>query len=83
MAPAAVSVAIARDDLEWAKGRAARDGRSFSAVLGDALRAWRRAEAQREVAAWLAEGQKPLSDAERAALERELSTKPARTRRRR
>ena len=73
-----VSVAIAREDLEWARAQAAKDGRSFSAVLGDAIRAWRRAQAQREVLAWLGEGEPPITSAERSALGRELRGRPAR-----
>ena len=49
-----VSVAIGRDELEWARGRAAREGTSLSAVLTEAARTVRELEAQRSRrdAAW-------------------------------
>lgn len=68
-----VRVTLAHDDLEWAKSRALREGRRVSAVLQDALRAWRTAEARRDVTQWLGDGQEPITAAERAALERELT----------
>lgn len=50
-----VSVAIGLDELEWARGRAERDGTSLSAVLTEATRAAREFEARRvrQDAAWL------------------------------
>ena len=42
-----VSVAIGRDELEWARGRAEREGVSLSAVLTDAARVARELEARR------------------------------------
>ncbi len=43
-----VSVAIGRDELEWARKRARREKTSISAVLTDAARQAREAEALRE-----------------------------------
>ncbi len=42
-----ISVAIGQDELAWAQSRAKRDGTSVSAVLTNAARAARDAEAQR------------------------------------
>ncbi len=51
-----VSVAIGRDELEWARERAERDGTSLSAVLTGATRTARELEAHRarQDAAWAA-----------------------------
>ena len=50
-----VSVAIGREELEWARERAEREGTSLSAVLTYAARAFREQEARRarKDAAWL------------------------------
>jgi hypothetical protein len=49
-----VSVAIGLDELEWARGRAERDGVSLSAVLTEAARKARDLEERwaRQDAAW-------------------------------
>jgi hypothetical protein len=49
-----ISVAIAHEELEWARARAEREGTSVSAVLSDAARAARKLEAvrARQALAW-------------------------------
>jgi hypothetical protein len=49
-----VSVAIGREELEWARGRAEKEGTSLSAVLTHAARTFREHEARRahQDAAW-------------------------------
>ncbi|MEM1032949.1 MAG: hypothetical protein AAGN82_21565 [Myxococcota bacterium] len=51
-----VSVAIGKRELAWARGRAAREGTSLSAVLRDAARVARQVEEARarQEAAWAA-----------------------------
>jgi hypothetical protein len=74
-----VSVAIGRDELEWAKERAEREGTSLSAVLTAATRAAREQEARRArqdaawgaILSWATEGQ-GVSPEALAAAEREL-----------
>ena len=69
-----VSVAIGQDELEWARLRAKREGRSLSAILTEATRKAKEAEAEAErrdaawaqLEAWLLDG-RPLSDEELAA----------------
>jgi hypothetical protein len=77
-----VSVAIGRDELEWARERAEREGTSLSAVLTDAARVARDLEARRtrQDAAWASflewatEGQ-GLPPGALAAAQRELKKK--------
>jgi hypothetical protein len=49
-----VSVAIGREELEWARGRAEQQGTSLSAVLTHVARTFREQEARRarQDAAW-------------------------------
>ena len=79
MSTAKVSVAIGEDELAWARSVARREGKSLSAVLTESLAERRRLAALREVVAWMAEGEEPLSGAEVAAANRELGL-PARAR---
>jgi len=69
---AKVSVALGRAELGWARARARREHKSLSAVVTESLAAQRRLEALGEVVAWMAEGQAPLTRAERAAARRAL-----------
>lgn len=74
-----VSVAIGQEELEWARGRAKREGRSLSAVLTDAMRRAKEAEVEEarrdaawaELKAWVLDG-KPLTVEELEAARREL-----------
>lgn len=67
-----VSVAIGREELGWAKNRAAREGKSLSALLTETLAERRRLEALAEVVAWMGEDAPAVSKAELAAARREL-----------
>lgn len=77
-----VSVAIGREDLEWARERADREGASLSSVLTAAIRATREREgklAKQRAAldtyiAWATKG-KPLTAKELEAARRELEGK--------
>ena len=72
-----ISVAIGREELEWARSRAKREGTSLSAVLTEAARTVREQEARRkrqdaawsEFVAWATDGQglaaEQLEDARR------------------
>jgi hypothetical protein len=75
-----VSLAIGREELEWAEKRAAREGMSVSAVITDATRRAREAEKRRkrqrkawaEYEAWANEAGEPLTTEELEAAAREL-----------
>ncbi|MEY4577591.1 MAG: hypothetical protein RL701_2294 [Pseudomonadota bacterium] len=64
-----VSVSLAVEDLEWARKRAEQDDKSLSAVLTEALRRQRQAEARRRLLTEL--GTDDLTEAELAAVEAE------------
>ena len=75
-----VSVALGREELEWARKRAKRQRTSVSAVLTDITREARETEARRarQRRAWTdflasAVGDRPLDDAELAAARAELA----------
>ena len=72
MSTAKVSVAIGEDELEWARSVARREGKSLSAVDTESLAERRRLAALREVVAWMAKGEQPLSKEELMAAHREL-----------
>lgn len=74
-AAAKVSVAIGRDELRWARDRAAREGKSLSALLTETIAERRRLEALAEVVAWMGEGKPALSKAELTAAARELRSR--------
>lgn len=60
-----VSVSIAVEDLEWARGRARATHRSLSAVLAEALRRQRQSEARAQLLDEL--GTEDISDEDLAA----------------
>ena len=64
-----VSVTLAIEDVEWARQKAAADGKSFSAVVTEALRRQRQSEARRRLLAEL--GTDDITPAELAAIEAE------------
>jgi hypothetical protein len=65
------AVTLPHEELAWAQARAARAGTSVTAVVTDAVRQARQAEAWAEFRDWALQGQPPISDEERAAAERE------------
>lgn len=64
-----VSVTLAIEDVEWAREKAAESGKSFSAVVTEALRRQRQSEARRRLLVEL--GTDDLTPAELAAIEAE------------
>ncbi len=66
-----ISVSLSEEELAWAKKRAKRLKTSVSAVLTEAVKDQRRAEAGREVLSWLLEVNPPASSAELEEIERE------------
>jgi hypothetical protein len=69
--PAVPVVTLPNEELAWAQARAERAGTTVSAVVTDAVRQARQAEAWAEFRDWALQGQPPISDDERAAAERE------------
>lgn len=76
MSTAKVSVAIEKDELEWARAVARREGKSLSAVVSESLAERRRLAALREVVAWMGEGQPPVTKEELTAAEQALGLAP-------
>jgi hypothetical protein len=66
-----VSVSLSAEDLRWAKARAKRELTSVSAVLAEALRKQRQAEARTALLAEL--GTDDINERERAEARREWS----------
>jgi hypothetical protein len=67
---AKLSVSIQKEELEWAREEAERTGTSVSAVLTEALRRQRRAQAMRRLLKKL--GADKISDRQMAAIRAEL-----------
>ncbi|MCZ7686174.1 MAG: hypothetical protein M5U28_48400 [Sandaracinaceae bacterium] len=57
-----VSVSLTTEELEWARERAARENRSVSAVVSEAIRKVRRDEARLAVLAFLGDAARPSAD---------------------
>jgi hypothetical protein len=70
-----VSISLSAEDLRWAKARAKRELKSVSAVLAEALRRQRQAEARAALLADL--GTDDITDRERNEVRREWSDKPS------
>lgn len=66
-----VSVSLSEEELAWAQKRAKRLKTSLSAVLTEAVRDQRRAEAGREVLSWLLEANPAASAEELEEIQRE------------
>lgn len=71
MASARIRVALGEEELAWARARAKRLKTSISAVVAEAIRERRRAEASREVLDWLLEVNPRATSAELEEIERE------------
>jgi hypothetical protein len=75
MGAAKVSVAIGRDELTWARDRAAKEGKSLSALLTETISERRRLDALAEVVAWMGDDKPALSEAELTAARRALRSR--------
>jgi len=71
------SVTLPHEKLAWAQARAERAGTTVSPVVTDAVRQARQAEAWEEFRDWALQGQPPISDEERAAVEAEWQAEGA------
>ncbi len=69
-----VSVSLGVEDLNWARRRAKLEIKSLSAVVTEALRRQRQAEARNRLLAEL--GTDDITDAERSQVRREWRTAP-------
>lgn len=65
------TIKLPREEFDWAKARAEREGTTVSVVVTEAVRKARQLEARREVLAWLDEGQTPLTAQELEAVDNE------------
>ena len=68
---ATIAVDLTGKDAAWAQARAAREGITLSAVVAEAVRKARQHEAWAAFRDAVLEGQQPLTDDERATIERE------------
>ena len=65
-----LSISLPADELRWVRARARRKKTSVSALVGDAVRAYRELEARREFLAKL-EPEERATDADAAAIRKE------------